>query len=132
MKESVVSVCGGRSFAGGKQGCKFGRNKGGVFHNTLSRSGVYAFSRYIYLGGCGVEIFVFQAAYGAAVYSKSEIASQLVHIYEIYAASDLFIGSEQQTYIAVGQAAVFDGLNGRQYLRYAGFVIGTEKSSAVG
>ena len=61
-----------------------------------------------------------------------EMRKALVHIYEIYAASDLFIGSEQQTYIAVGQAAVFDGLNGRQYLRYAGFVIGTEKSSAVG
>ena len=76
----------------------------------------------------GVEVFVFQFAFCAAVESVSPIGTEFCHVEKVRAATYFFVRCETYSYIAVLYFRVQDEVfHGGHYFGYAGFVVRAEK-----
>ena len=117
----------------GKHGDEVVGHADRVYHLVLGVSGVDVATLDGYFGRGGVEVLVFKLADGTAVHCVGEVAAEFLDIELVGAQTDLFVGVETDTDLAMLDLRMrLKVCHGCDDLGNAGLVVGAEKGGAVG
>ena len=133
MEETFIPFGTFRALVCRKHGIELHSDKNGVLHLALGRARMDIAALDTDGGACRIEILIFQFAYRATVEGVGIFRSELLYIKLHDPASDLLVRSEPDPDVSMLEFGMFhDILNCIHDLRYAGRVVGSEESRAVG
>ena len=141
--EPFVALGGGGGFVCGERHRDFGGYEACVFHDAFRFAGMHAFTVDFERGACGVEVFVGDVAFVAAVNGVGVFCLEIAEVQAVCTASDFFVWREAYPDVAVagevfvaaafGVAVGFDEFfHGGHDFCDSGLVVGSEERRSVG
>ena len=132
MEETFVSVRLARHFIARHQAHKLVGDETGIYHLVLGISGMYIASLDADLGTGRIEVLILQLAHFTTIHGVSPFATELLHIKEMCASANLFIGIECHTDFSVLNLGMrHQILHGCHNLGNTSLVIRAQKSVTV-
>ena len=133
VEEALVVLSKLRTLLRREQGVELARYVDGVNHLVLSHAWVHVAARNLNLGARSVEVLVLELALHATVHGVCKVGSELLHVEVIYATTNLLVGGEAHTYLAVRELRVcHEPLHSGYNLGNTSLVVSTKERCAVG
>lgn len=124
MIEALVTLCVFGSFGARKHGDELIGDAYGVEHFVLCITRMHVAALEGDAGAGGVEVLIFQFAYGAAVHGVGEVAAKPLNVKFMCSQTYLLVGVEADANLAVLNLRIgLQPRNGADDFGYAGFVV---------
>ena len=133
VEEALVVLSKLRTLLRRKQGVELARYVDGVNHLVLSHAWVHVTARDLNLGTCSVEVLILKLALHATVHGVCKVGSELLHVEVVDTATNLLVGGEAHTNLAVRELRVcHEPLHSGHNLGNTSLIICAKKRCAVG